>query len=122
MLGVIRQFHDGMGACVRLDDGECSDMFGVEQGVWQGCVFAPLLFNICSRRCCTCRRNASPLMQSLWTVSGNSKGRRKEEKKSGGHGPEESTSKARRRRPRCCEECCTLTMQALYRDNWKAER
>ena len=25
MLAVIRQFHDGMQACVRLDDGECSD-------------------------------------------------------------------------------------------------
>ena len=25
MLAVIRQFHDGMQACVRLDDGECPD-------------------------------------------------------------------------------------------------
>ena len=33
MLAVIRQFHDGMRACVRLDDGECSDMFDVEQGL-----------------------------------------------------------------------------------------
>ena len=43
MFAVIRQFHDGMGACVWLDDGECSDMFDVEQGVRQGCVLAPLL-------------------------------------------------------------------------------
>ena len=41
MLTVIRQFYDGMRACVRLDDGESSDMFDVEQGLRQGCVLAP---------------------------------------------------------------------------------
>ena len=46
MLAVIRQCHDGMQACVRLDDGECSDMFDVGQGLRQGCVLAPLLFNM----------------------------------------------------------------------------
>ena len=45
MISVIRQFHDGMRACVRLDDRVCSRWFAVEQGL-QGCVFAPLLFNI----------------------------------------------------------------------------
>ena len=35
-----------MQACVRLDDGECSDRFNVGQGLWQGCVLAPLLFNM----------------------------------------------------------------------------
>ena len=44
MLAVIRQFDDGMQACVRLDDGECSDTLDV--GLRQGCVFAPLLFNM----------------------------------------------------------------------------
>lgn len=58
MLAVIRQFHVGMRACVRLDDGECSDMFDVEQALRQGCALAPLLSNSFSRRCCGWSRNA----------------------------------------------------------------
>ena len=46
MISAIRQFHDGMRACVRLDDRVCSRWFAVEQGICQGCVHAPLLFNI----------------------------------------------------------------------------
>ena len=46
MISVIRQFHDGMRACVRLDDRVYSRWFAVEQGLRQGCVLAPLLFNI----------------------------------------------------------------------------
>ena len=46
MISVIRQFHDGMRACVRLEDRVCSRWFAVEQGLRQGCVIAPLLFNI----------------------------------------------------------------------------
>ena len=42
----MRQFHDGMRACVRLDDGVCSGWFAMEQGLRQGCVLAPLPFNI----------------------------------------------------------------------------
>ena len=38
MISVIRQFHDGMRACVQLDDGQCSDWFAVEQGLRQGCM------------------------------------------------------------------------------------
>ena len=46
MISVTRQFHDGMRACVRLDDKVCSGWFAVEQGLRQRCVLAPLLFNI----------------------------------------------------------------------------
>ena len=43
---VIRQFHDGMRACVRLDDKVCSGRFAVEQGPRQRSVLALLLFSI----------------------------------------------------------------------------
>ena len=46
MIAIIRDFHDGMRARVRLDNGETSEWFNVEQGLRQGCVLAPLLFNI----------------------------------------------------------------------------
>ena len=46
MIEVIRQFHDGMRACVRSDNGRCSEWFGVAQGLRQGCVPSPLLFNV----------------------------------------------------------------------------
>ena len=46
MISVIRQCHDGMRACVRLDDRVYSRWLAVEQGLRQGCMLAPLLFNI----------------------------------------------------------------------------
>ena len=45
MIAAIRQFHDGMRACVQADDGVCSDWFEVEQGQRQGYVSSPLLLN-----------------------------------------------------------------------------
>ena len=46
MLTVIRQFHEGMRARVRSDDGDQSEWFDVTQGLQQGCVLSPLPFNI----------------------------------------------------------------------------
>ena len=46
MISVIRQFHVCMRACIWLDDRVRSRWFGVEQGLRQRCVLAPLLFNI----------------------------------------------------------------------------
>ena len=45
MIRVIRQFHDGMRACVRNDGGVCSEWFEVARGLRQGCELAPLLFS-----------------------------------------------------------------------------
>ena len=46
MISAICQFHDGMRASVRLDDRVCSEWFTVEQGLRQGFVLAPVLFNV----------------------------------------------------------------------------
>ena len=46
MISVIRQFRDGMRACMWLDDRVCSRWFAVEQGLRQECVLTPLPFNI----------------------------------------------------------------------------
>ena len=46
MIEVIRQFHDGMRACVRSDDGRCSEWFEMAQGLRQGCILSPLLINV----------------------------------------------------------------------------
>lgn len=45
-LSVIRQYGEGMRGCVRTADGVCLEWFSVEQGLCQGFVLEPWLFNI----------------------------------------------------------------------------
>ena len=44
-MAMVRQFHDGMQACVQ-NDGEFSEPFEVRNGIKQGCVMAPTLFSM----------------------------------------------------------------------------
>ena len=44
-VNLIRQFHDDMTGQV-LSDGEASEPFGISNGIKQGCVLAPVLFNL----------------------------------------------------------------------------
>ena len=46
MINVTRQSHDKMRARVLMDEGELSEWFEVTQGLRQGCVLSPGLFNI----------------------------------------------------------------------------
>ena len=46
MIDVNRQTHDRMWTRVRIDDGDLSEWFELTQGLRQGCVLSPLLFNI----------------------------------------------------------------------------
>ena len=50
MISVIRQFHDGMRACVRLDDRVCSRWFAVEQAFAKGACSHPYCSTSSSRR------------------------------------------------------------------------
>ena len=121
MLAVIREFHDGMQACVRVDDGECSDKFDEGQSLRQECVLAPLLFNmfltvvlrVSEKRFLADAAIADNVVQLL----------RKKEKseRNGTSRKAKSTAGGGRRRKRCrdCGVCCTLTMRALYRDHQK---
>ena len=45
-MNLIRQFYDDMTGQV-LSDGEASEPFSISNGIKQGCVLAPVLFNLC---------------------------------------------------------------------------
>lgn len=46
VIAIVRQFYGRMRACARLDGGNASDLFEGRQGIWQGCVLAPLVLNV----------------------------------------------------------------------------
>ena len=46
MIEVLRQFHDGMRACERNNDGRYAEWFEVAQGLRRGYGLSPLLFNV----------------------------------------------------------------------------
>ena len=80
MLAVIRQFHDGMQACARFDDRECSDKFDVGQGLRQGSFSSHWCSTCYSQRHCVWPRNESSLMQPSRTTWCSSNERRKARK------------------------------------------
>ena len=45
LLRAVQAFYENSRACVKVD-GECSESFGINVGVRQGCVMSPWLFNI----------------------------------------------------------------------------
>ena len=112
MVCAIRQFYDGMRACLRLDDGECSDMFEVGQGLGQGCVLASMLFNMfftAVLRVAEKRFIAdAAIMDSIVQLQRKEKGEKKRGKTQVG----KVDSRGQEEEPIRCGECCTLTMQA----------
>ena len=132
MLAVIRQFHDGMQACVRLDDGECSDKFDVGQGLRPGCVLAPLLFKTFFTAVLRLAEKSS-LADAAITANTVQLQRKEEDEKKGTSRrgkfagglkiKAKSTGGGGRRGMRCrdCGVCCTRTMRA-YRDHQKGWR
>ena len=112
-----------MQACVRLDDGECSDKFDVGQGLRQGCVLAPLLFSMFFT---AVLRVAEKRLLADATITDNmvQLQRKEEGEKKGTSRTAKSTDGGGRRERGCrdCEVCCTRTMRASYRDHQKGWR
>ena len=124
MLAVIRHFHDGMQACVRLDVGECSHKFDVRQGLRQGCVLAPLMFNMFFTA--VLRVAEKRFLADAAIVDNMVQPQRKKEKREKKGTPRtgkvDGKGGRRRRRCRICRVLCTLTMRASYRDHQKGWR
>ena len=50
-ISILKAFHNGMFARIKVG-GLLSDPFEVKVGVKQGCILAPILFNIYLAACC----------------------------------------------------------------------
>ena len=108
MISVIRQFHDGMRACVRLDNRVYSRWFAVEQSLRQGCMLAPLLFHIFFATVMARFKADEGIMDALVHL------RKKRGRGRGGGGAQQSESQSWRRR---FGAYFTLTMPRSSRDH-----
>ena len=109
LISVIRQFHDGMRACVRLDEMVCSVWFAVKQVLRQGCVLVLLLFNILFAAVIKWSTSVSRRTKTLWTLWCT----RRRKKGRGGGGKQLPESQSWRR---CFGVCFTLTMPGSSRN------
>ena len=123
MFAVVRQLHDDMRACVRLDACECLDMFDVEQGLRKGGVPARFLFNmfftaalIVAEKCFIAD---AAIMDIIAQLQRTEKGKKKRGKARAEKVDELGGKKRRLVR---CGECCKLTMRALYRGHQEGWR
>ena len=124
MLVVVRRFHDGMRARIRTDDSECSEWFGVGQGLRQGCVPAPLLFNIfftAVLRVAVERysANADVVKDVVYSKMKDEKGGGRSE---GGRKKGETNPRRLWRRYNRSGECCMQTTRASFPDRGTALR
>lgn len=119
MIAVKPQFHDGIRASVRLDDGECSYMFDAERGLGHGRVNAPLLFNMFFA-VVLCVAEKLFTADTAWCTSNEWRGKRKI--RGEGYGLANPTGRERKRTPMRCGECCSLTMKQLYRGHQEVWR
>ena len=60
MPSIIKSFHDGMKAEVRVGGGQTTDSITVKNGLWQGCTLAPSLFNLYFNAMVACWRSKCP--------------------------------------------------------------
>ena len=109
MILVIRQVHDGMRVCVRLDDGVYSGWFAMEHDLRQRCILASLLFNILFAAVINMAKTRFKADKGIMNALVHP--RKKTRAGVGGKQPPESQPSRRR-----FGACLTLTMRESYRN------